>query len=126
VDNLPWQSLLTFSGTDGVTISDMTGPDPLDPPTKPTFFRRRFAPLISAWAVALSIAGLIYWFEHAMPAFHEVVHPLYWIIATIMVFGTWRWVRMRSKPRRDRRESDRRHADRRHDTPDQPIGPPAA
>ena len=79
-----------------------------------------------AWAIALGVAGLIYWFEHSMPAFHEVVHPLYWIIATIIVFGTWRWVRTRSKPRHDRRDSDRRHADRRNDTPDRPMDPPAA
>ena len=104
----------------------MTAPDSQAAPTKPTFFRRRFAPLFTAWAVALGIAGLIYWFERTMPAFHEVVNPFYWIIATLIVFGTWRWVRTRSKPKHDRRASDRRHADRRNDTPDRPMDPPAA
>lgn len=104
----------------------MTVPNSPEPPTKPTFFRRRFAPLFTAWAVALGIAGLIYWFERSMPAFHEVVNPFYWIIVTIMVLGTWRWVRTRSRPKHDRRESDRRHTDRRHDAPDLPIDPPPA
>ena len=104
----------------------MTIPDPPATPGKPTFFHRRFAPLFTAWAVALGIAGLIYWFEKSMPAFHEVVNPFYWIIATLIVFGTWRWVRTRASVRHDRRAADRRQADRRHKTPDQPNDPPAA
>lgn len=102
----------------------MTAPDPLVTHSRPTFFRRRFAPLIAAWAIALSVAGLIYWFEKSMPAFHEVVGPLYWIIATLIVFSTWRWIRTRGKQRHDRRAADRRHADRRESTVDQPTEPP--
>lgn len=78
----------------------------------PTFFRRRFAPLILAWAVALTAAGLLYWIETAFPAFHEVMIPLYWIIGALIILATWRWFRTRGKG--DRRERDRRRADRRH------------
>ena len=78
----------------------------------PTFFRRRFAPLILAWAVALTVAGLLYWIETAFPAFHEVMIPLYWIIGALIILATWRWFRTRGKG--DRRERDRRRADRRH------------
>lgn len=90
----------------------MTVPEPLTSESKPTFFRRRFAPLITSWVIALVIAGLIYWFEISMPAFHEVVVPLYWIVAALVVFATWRWVRIRGI--RDRRTTERRHADRRN------------
>ena len=104
----------------------MTVPGPPPSPAKPTFFRRRFAPLFTEWAIALGLAGLIYWFERSMPAFHEVVNPLYWIIGALIVFGTWRWVRTRAKQRHERRAADRRHADRRDETPDPPIDPPGA
>jgi membrane protein implicated in regulation of membrane protease activity len=92
----------------------MTAPDLPTAEHKPTFLSRRFAPLISAWVIALVVAGLIYWFEASMPAFHEVVVPLYWIIAAILVFATWRWVRIRGK--RDRRNTERRGGDRRSRT----------
>lgn len=89
----------------------MTVPEPRNGESKPTFFRRRFAPLITSWIVALVVAGLIYWFETSMPAFHEVVVPLYWIVAALILFATWRWVRTRGI--RDRRGHERRHTDRR-------------
>jgi hypothetical protein len=79
----------------------------------PTFFRRRFAPLILAWVIALTVAGLLYWIEASFPAFHEVMIPLYWIIGALIILATWRWFRTRG--RGDRREKDRRHADRRHE-----------
>lgn len=80
---------------------------------KPTFFRRRFAPLIAAWVLALIVAGLLYWIETVYPAFHEVLAPLYWIVGALIVFTTWRWVRTRGKG--DRRGKDRRLRDRRND-----------
>ncbi len=100
----------------------MTVPESPIGESKPTFFRRRFAPLITSWVIALVIAGLIYWFEISMPAFHEVVVPLYWIVAALGVFATWKWVRIRGI--RDRRTADRRHADRRDYTADHPTQPP--
>ncbi len=80
--------------------------------SKPTFFRRRFAPLIAAWVLALIVAALLYGIETAYPAFHEVLVPLYWIIGVLVVLSTWRWVRTRGKG--DRRGNDRRLADRRN------------
>jgi fatty acid desaturase len=77
------------------------------------FFRRRFAPIITAWVLALVVAGLLYWIEASFPAFHEVLIPLYWIIGALIVLATWRWVRTRG--RGDRRGKDRRLSDRRHE-----------
>lgn len=75
------------------------------------FFRRRFAPLIAAWVLAFIVAGLLFWIETSMPALHEVMVPLYWIIGALVILATWRWIRMRGKG--DRRRNDRRLGDRR-------------
>lgn len=56
--------------------------------SRPTFFRRRFAPLIAAWVLALIVAALFYWLERSLPALHEVIIPLYWIIAALIVLAT--------------------------------------
>jgi hypothetical protein len=79
----------------------------------PTFFRRRFAPLIVAWAIALIVGGFLFWIEASYPAFHEVMIPLYWIIGALIILATWRWFRTRG--RGDRRGKDRRRSDRRHE-----------
>ena len=79
----------------------------------PTFFHRRFAPLIVAWVIAVVVAGLLYWIEASFPAFHEVMIPLYWIIGALIILATWRWFRTRG--RGDRRGKDRRRVDRRHE-----------
>ena len=105
----------------GDTINRMTSTEPLRPESKRTFFSRRFAPLITTWITALVAAALVYWFETEMPAFHEVLLPIYAIIMTLAVFFTWRWVRRRSKWG-ERRHRDRRHADRR-ETSDPPKLP---
>ena len=76
------------------------------------FFRRRFAPLVAAWVLALIIAAILYWIERSMPAFHDVITPLYWIIGAFMILATWRWIRTRGKG--DRRQNDRRVGDRRN------------
>lgn len=89
----------------------MSAPESPAEDSRPKFFHRRFAPLVTAWVVALAVSGLIYWFEWWMPAFHEVVLPLYWVVAGLTVFATWRWVRVRGM--RDRRATDRRHGERR-------------
>ena len=83
--------------------------------TKRSFFDRRFAPLIVVWIVALVIAGLVYWFERAMPAFDDVVKPIYGITAALAAFFTWRWIRTRGIGDR-RHHPDRRRTDRRNTT----------
>jgi len=92
----------------------MTVPGQSKPRARRNFFDRRFAPLATTWIIALVAAGLIYWFEIKMPAFHEVVTPLYAIIGALAVFFTWRWVRTRHRGE-DRRHAERRHVDRRDD-----------
>jgi membrane protein implicated in regulation of membrane protease activity len=108
---------MTASGT---TINEMTSTQPPQPKTRRTFFNRRFAPLIATWIAAVVAAALVYWFETAMPAFHEVLLPFYAIIATLAVFFTWRWIRTRGKG--ERRHRERRRTDRR-ETSDQPTTP---
>jgi len=105
----------------GDTITQMTSTEPPRPEPRRTFFSRRFAPLIATWATALVVAALVYWFETAMPAFHEVLLPIYAIILTLAIFFTWRWIRRRSKGG-ERRHDDRRHTDRR-ETSDPPTLP---
>jgi hypothetical protein len=60
-------------------------------------------------------AALVYWFETEMPAFHEVLLPIYAIIGTLAAFFTWRWIRRRSKGG-ERRHLDRRNTDRRENS----------
>ncbi|SRR6266511_6419440 len=98
----------------------MTLPEQVTPAPRRTFFSRRFAPLVAAWIVALCTVGLVYWFESAMPAFHEVVTPIYAIILFFIAFTTWRWIRTRGK--RDRRHTERRRTDRRERA--KPPAPP--
>jgi hypothetical protein len=74
-------------------------------------YGRRPRQLLVVWAILLTLAALIYWFELSAPAFRELVRPFYWIIAAVAIFMTWRWFRSRSK--KDRRARDRRRSDRR-------------
>jgi len=71
---------------------------------------RSLAPLIKPWIAALIVAGLVFFFETEMPAFHEVVKIVYFVIAVILVIITGRAFRSRESRRR---EADRRHGDRR-------------
>ena len=99
----------------------MTSIEPPRPEPRRTFFNRRFAPLITTGIIAVVAAALVYWFETVMPAFHEVLLPIYVIIVTLAVFFSWRWIRRRSKGG-ERRHDDRRHTDRR-ETSDPPTLP---
>ena len=81
--------------------------------TTRNFFGRRFAPLIAVWIVAGVLAALVYWFERAMPAFDEVVKPVYGLIVALAAVFTWRWIRTRGKDDR-RNPRDRRRTDRRN------------
>jgi small-conductance mechanosensitive channel len=71
---------------------------------------RRLAPLIKVWVACLIVAALIFYFETMMPAFHEVVKIVYFVIAVILVIATARALRTREG---NRRTGERRHADRR-------------
>ena len=95
------------------TIKPMTQPATPVTREKRSFFDRHFAPLIAVWIVAFVIAGLLYWFVRAMPAFDVVVKPVYFIDAALAVAFTWRWIRTRGKIDR-RHHLDRRRTDRRN------------
>ncbi|MEO5589424.1 MAG: hypothetical protein ABIS03_07545 [Gemmatimonadaceae bacterium] len=91
--------------------------DPLqDEPTiaKAHFLRGRGRLAVLGPAVgALVAAGLIYLFEvKMMPVLHDVLKPVYFVIAAAAVILTARALRARGGRRR---EGDRRNADRRHD-----------
>lgn len=93
----------------------MTEPHPDDEPKQRAssgfFHGRRLAPLIGPWAGCIIAAILVYIFERQMPAFHDVVKPVYFVIAVVFVIATGRALRSREGARRG---ADRRHADRRH------------
>jgi len=90
----------------------MTRPSTSELRARRTFFSRKFAPLVAVWVGALVVVGLIYWFERTMPAFDEVVAPVYAVVALLLVAFTWRWIRARGKG--ERRNLDRRRTDRRN------------
>ena len=71
---------------------------------------RRIGPILTPLISCLIVASLIYLFERAMPAFHEVVKIAYFIIAVILVIATGRAFRTREG---SRRVAERRHGDRR-------------
>ena len=73
-------------------------------------FRRRPGGLLWYWALGLALAGLIYGIVHTIPAFADLLAPVYWLIGIALVALTARWFRPRAAERRhgERRESDRR------------------
>lgn len=74
------------------------------------FHGRSLVPLIKPWIAGLVVAGLVFLFETEMPAFHEVVKIVYFVIAVILIIVTGRALRSRE---RGRRVEERRHGDRR-------------
>jgi hypothetical protein len=80
-------------------------------PGRRLFHGRKLGPIVVPGIACAFVATLIYYFEHAMPAFHEVVKPVYFVIGTVFVIFTGRAIRSREGKRRG---PDRRHADRRH------------
>jgi hypothetical protein len=80
------------------------------------YFRgRRPGPLVGPWVSSLIFAGLVYYLERTMPALHDVVGLIYWLLIAIVVVTTGRWVRARSA---ERRGTDRRRVDRREQQDD--------
>lgn len=74
------------------------------------FYGRRLSPLIKPWIACFIVTAGVYAFETAMPAFHDVVKLIYFIIAVIFVIVTGRALRVRGGARRvsERRRSERR------------------
>lgn len=74
------------------------------------FYGRRLSPLIKPWIACFILAAGVYAFETAMPAFHDVVKLIYFIIGVVFVITTGRALRTREGGRRvhERRRSERR------------------
>ena len=77
---------------------------------------RSLAPLAGPWIACLTLAALVYMFERAMPAFHDIVKIVYFILGVILAIATGRALRTREGRRR---KGERRHGDRRHRMEDQ-------
>ena len=91
----------------------MSEPHSDDTPKEPQrrfFYGRHLAPLLKPWAACFIVAAGVYAFENAMPAFHDVVKLIYFIIGVIFVITTGRALRTRGGNRRvhERRRSERR------------------
>ena len=92
----------------------MSAPEPenLDRGRRGHFlYGRSVGPLVGPWIACIVIAALTWWFETRMPAFHDVVRPIYWILVAILIVVTARALRGRGGVRR---HGERRHGDRRH------------
>ena len=75
------------------------------------FYGRRLRQLLVVWGVSLLIVVGLFRIEVVMPALHDMIVPVYWVIAGFTAFMTLRWLRARSPE--DRRGKDRRRLDRR-------------
>ena len=77
------------------------------------FYGRGLRQMFIAWGVALVLVLGLYRIEVVIPALHDMIVPVYWVIVGIAAFITLRWLRARSP--KDRRAEDRRHKSRRHE-----------
>jgi hypothetical protein len=77
---------------------------------KQFLYGRHLVPLLKPLIACVIVAGLIFFFETQMPAFHDVVKIGYFIIAVIFVITAGRALRTREGSRRvsERRQGDRR------------------
>jgi hypothetical protein len=75
------------------------------------FYGRGLRQLFISWGVALLLILGLYRIEVAIPALHDMIVPVYWVIAGITAFISLRWLRARST--KDRRGEDRRRKSRR-------------
>jgi hypothetical protein len=74
-------------------------------------YGRSVRQLLVVWGTALVSLVVTYRLEQRIPALHEMLLPVYWVIFGAAAWFTWRWARGRS--RGDRRGPDRRNEDRR-------------
>lgn len=77
------------------------------------FYGRGLRQLFVAWGVALVLMLGLYRIEVVIPALHDMIVPVYWVIVGITTFITLRWLRARSP--KDRRAEDRRRKPRRQE-----------
>lgn len=77
------------------------------------FYGRGLRHLFVVWGIALVLVLGLYRIEVVIPALHDMILPVYWVVAGVTAFMTLRWLRARSPL--NRRGHDRRHADRRGD-----------
>lgn len=91
-------------------MSEPHSGDDREEPRRRLLYGRSLAPILKPWIACLIMAGGVYAFERAMPAFHDVVKLIYFIIAVICVIATGRALRLRGGSRRvsERRRSERR------------------
>ena len=69
------------------------------------FKGRSLGPLLGPWIGSAILAAIVYYFEKQLPALHDVLGIVYWILFGIVAITTFRWFRVRTH---DRREADRR------------------
>lgn len=74
-------------------------------------YGRGLRDLFVVWGVSLVLIAGLYKVELTIPALHDMILPLYWLILGFTAFMTLRWLRARSPL--DRRGADRRRTDRR-------------
>jgi hypothetical protein len=91
-------------------MSDPHSDNPVSEVRRRFFHGRHLGPLLTPVISCLIVATLIYLFERAMPAFHEVVKIAYFVIAVIFIISVGRAFRTRGGRRR---VAERRHGDRR-------------
>ena len=77
------------------------------------FYGRGLRQLFVAWGVALVLMLGLYRIEVVIPALHDMIVPVYWVIVGVTAFMTLRWMRARSP--KDRRAEDRRRKPRRQE-----------
>ena len=77
------------------------------------FYGRGLRQLFVVWGIALVLVVGLYLIERWIPALHDMIVPVYWVVLGVAAFMTLRWLRARSP--QDRRGGDRRHADRREE-----------
>jgi hypothetical protein len=73
-------------------------------------YGRSMRQLVIVWVLSFLLLAGLYRLELRVPALHEILLPLYWMVFGMAAFLTWRWLRFRS--RGDRRGADRRAARR--------------
>jgi hypothetical protein len=81
-------------------------------------YGRNVRQLVVVWVLSFLLLIGLYLLERRLPAFHEILLPIYWLVFGMAAFLTWRWLRLRS--RGDRRRGDRRSAARRDDAQSAP------